>query len=1363
MSLARCIANAGQALPPDARRAVMEAAGSLRAQGIRGAEAESRAVADILQAVRTEIAQATDTLAQEAEVVRGTFSPSSSAITLLAKANLSTFFHESGHFYLEVLADLASQPNAPAEIVADMDVVLKWMGVKATDTQSALDVWRSLPLKSERGKEPHHEKFARGFETYLLEGKAPSAALSKLFGRFKSWMVSIYKAAKNLNAPLDADMRAVFDRLLASDEEIKAAELERQMAPLFKDAKEAGWTDQEWADYQALGAEATAQAVDEVQDRSVRDLKWLSNAKGKLLRDFQKQAADKRKAVKAEVTTEVDAQPVEQARVELRRLAEADPETKAEIAAWDAQHAQQKQADHAAVKAEFLEQQPDLKGLAKGQFLAKNKREIDNEAERRTLQWERQNPRPAQPKNAISLEAVAEAHGFDSGDALGRALIESPSRADLIEAMTEQRMLERYGDLTSQAAVDQAVNEALHNEARARFVATELAALDKAIGKPRVLMDAARRFAAELIGRKMVKDVRPNVFQAAELRAAREAAGTKDLTVRATAKRSQLFNHYAVKAATNALEEIDRGVKYLRRMEKAEGIEASYQDQIDALLAGFDLRQSTTAKEIKRRQSLADWVEKQREIGIEPSIPEELLNELNRGSYKALTVDEFRGLVDTVRQIEHLGRLKNKLLLAKDKREFDAIRDEMAASIVQHGGKPRPVRLEGPSAARDLWDGLTAAHRKLASLFRQMDGNIDRGPMYERIGRAMNERSTWEDVRLEKATIELRRLYDQVTALPGGVSGWRSKVHIQEIDASLTRGGRLAVVLNWGNEDNRQRLLGNYEGGNHWSEGQVRAIFKTLSPAELQFVNGVWAHLNSYWDEIAAKQKRLTGVEPERVEAAPFDVVASDGSVVSMTGGYYPLKYDQDRSVRASNQDQAQHAKDMMRGAVTAATTRRGHTNERLREVKRPVRLDLNVVTEHITQVVHDLAWHEWLIDTNRLIGADAVSSSIATHYGMEAYKAIKDGIEGIASGDLQQQTRIDSVLLWARGNITRATMGASLTTAFLQPFGLTQSMVRIGSKHVMRGAARWAADAVQMENTAAWIQGKSEFMRLRAKTFNRELREIRGTVAGKSKAAQAIDGWLFFFMRKMQAVADIPTWVGQYEKTMGEGKEYAAALARGLAEPEAQAEAEAAAVAMADRAVLEAQGGGALKDLAEVQRKHPLLTQFYSYFSVTLNLAAEQTAATDFKNPAAVAGWLGDMALLMVIPAILPALLMYAIKGGSDDDPEEWIKRVAKWQAGYLMGTVVLLREGTGMLEGFDYAGPPVGRVMGDAGKFANQAAQGEVDEAAVLSMAALMGSVFGIPTVQALRSYKGWKAWDEGKDGTGPQSVLFGPPPKK
>jgi len=224
-----------------------------------------------------------------------------------------------------------------------------------------------------------------------------------------------------------------------------------------------------------------------------------------------------------------------------------------------------------------------------------------------------------------------------------------------------------------------------------------------------------------------------------------------------------------------------------------------------------------------------------------------------------------------------------------------------------------------------------------------------------------------------------------------------------------------------------------------------------------------------------------------------------------------------------------------------------------------------------------------------------------------------------------------------------------------------------------------------------------------------------------------------------MQLVADVPTWIGQYEKALAQGAS------------------EATAIALADQAVLDAQGGGQIKDLAEVQRKHPFLTQFYSYFSTTLNLVAESTATTDFKNPRAVAGWLTDMALLAAIPAIAPMLVLSMLRG---DDDDELAKQIAQAQVGYLLGLLVGVRELSGMVSGYPYNGPPVSRVVTDTGKAATQVAQGELDEPAVLAIVRLLGTALGIPTTQAIRSYRGWVAWTEGNAPA--TAVLFGPPPK-
>ena len=114
----------------------------------------------------------------------------------------------------------------------------------------------------------------------------------------------------------------------------------------------------------------------------------------------------------------------------------------------------------------------------------------------------------------------------------------------------------------------------------------------------------------------------------------------------------------------------------------------------------------------------------------------------------------------------------------------------------------------------------------------------------------------------------------------------------------------------------------------------------------------------------------------------------------------------------------------------------------------------------------------------------------------------------------------------------------------------------------------------------------------------------------------------------------------------------------------------------------------------------------------------------------------------------------------GDDDDAADWALKLAGWQVSYLAGLFVGVREFSGIIQGFDYSGPPVGRILNDIGRMGKQIGQGEVDEAAVIAAANVLGSGLGLPTVQLLRFYKGWKAWEEGE--APPTAVLFGPPHK-
>lgn len=137
-------------------------------------------------------------------------------ILLGEEADRSTFFHEAGHIFLDLKRGLAERPEAPQAVKDDWAATLSFLGVEAGG---------AIETK-------HHEKWARAFEAYLYEGKAPSKALVGAFQQFKLWMREVYRNLSSLNVELDDSIRGVFDRMLATDEEISRAAAAAGMAPL---------------------------------------------------------------------------------------------------------------------------------------------------------------------------------------------------------------------------------------------------------------------------------------------------------------------------------------------------------------------------------------------------------------------------------------------------------------------------------------------------------------------------------------------------------------------------------------------------------------------------------------------------------------------------------------------------------------------------------------------------------------------------------------------------------------------------------------------------------------------------------------------------------------------------------------------------------------------------------------------------------------------------------------------------------------------------------------------------------------------------------------------------------------------------
>lgn len=188
--------------------------------------------------------------------VRITFSPS---------ANRSTFMHEMAHFYLYQLRQMEAVNDggnytawnySPPSWINDLRTISSWWNenageicewirkegfsdeVKGGADAEAFQSWlvSGMETDSEIGRafdRSAHEYFARGFERYLEEGRAPTAALQKVFRRFKRWLTEIYRDFIGLNVELNDDVRGVFDRMVATEDAIEVFRAERDIEAAF--------------------------------------------------------------------------------------------------------------------------------------------------------------------------------------------------------------------------------------------------------------------------------------------------------------------------------------------------------------------------------------------------------------------------------------------------------------------------------------------------------------------------------------------------------------------------------------------------------------------------------------------------------------------------------------------------------------------------------------------------------------------------------------------------------------------------------------------------------------------------------------------------------------------------------------------------------------------------------------------------------------------------------------------------------------------------------------------------------------------------------------------------------------------------
>mgnify|MGYP001208117059 CR=1 FL=1 len=1150
-------------------------------------------------------------------------------IQLFEHANLSTVLHESGHLFLEVLRQVATAEDAPEALRQDWQTVLEWLGV---------------PEGSAIGT-AQHEQWARGFEAWLMEGKAPSLALQSVFDRFRAWLTRIYRTLRGLDVQLSDEVRRVFDRLLATDQEIETAEAASRFAPLLADPAGAGMTPAEHAAYLASAEKATAAAKRSLIARAMADIRRERTATWK---------ADEA-AIAAEVEAELDRRPVYRALryFETGELPGVDGTLPDELHGL--------RIDRAALVETSGHEVADRLAAAHPSAIA----DLAS--------------KPAHPDH------LAELLGFDSGDAMAQALASAPSRAEIAKAETARRMRERHGDMLDEGRIAEAAIEAVHGDARAEFLSLELAALARRAGMGStptplaVIRDSAARFVA---GSKVGMILRHDRHLHTSQRWAREAqraVAAGDFQAATEAKRRQLFHFAAFQEARKAAREVDKALDRFARLsrpETARKLPAAYNDQIAALLARFDLRRSIPAKAARERQALADWIRQQEEAGLQVDIPDHLRNEAFRQPYREMTVEDFRGLADAVDQLAHLARQDGQLLAAQRQASLEEAAEEIVASIGGAGDRPptdggdfAPQRFEG---VRRWAKAFMAAHLKLEFVFERLDG-FRHGAAWHHLFKPLADAENAESTRMATVSAELRRIFGRYSRLER-VAMHTRRIHVPELGRSFTKSSLLALALNWGNEGNRVAVMRGYG----WTAGQVEQALARLDRRDWDTVQAVWDLVDSFWPDIEALQRDLAGRAPDKVRATPIETPHG-----LFRGGYYPLHYDPERSWLAFRREEERSVKELFGGNWSRAATRQGHTKARVGSAGQPVRLDLSVLGTHLGNVVHDLTHRRAIIDVMRLAEHGDVRAAIETAAGRDVYRLIKPWLVNIAAGRTEPVAPVERVAAHARTGTTIVNMGLKLTTALAQPLGWLTTVSHLGPRWATKGLIGFYGNPGAMQQKVDFVLERSEMMRHRRQSFDRDVQDTLRRLT-KSGPLNGVEQSFFWLTGLMDMGVALPTWLGAFEQALAERNGD-----------------EAAAATYADSIVRMTQSAGGAKDLAAIQRGPEyakLLTMFYSYFSVLYNQFARETGQVK-ADPSTWPHLFSSMIFLWFVPAILGEL----IAGRGPDDDEDWLTWSGKTLALYPFQAVVGIRDlASGALGDYGYdISPAVAAFAGLAGTF--------------------------------------------------------------
>lgn len=1021
-------------------------------------------------------------------------------IGLTAKANKSTFLHESAHVFLEVFGDLAARADAPAAVVADWQTTLAWLGAK--DGASITT--------------DQHEKWAKAFEHYLAKGEYPAVRLAGAFRRFRLWMGTVYRQLTQLG-DVSPEIKGVFDRLLATDEEIAAQKEGMRLKALPMDVL--GMDIQEYSEHLDQLVEATSHA---------RELADFEVAKDELrtTESWWKQAHQE---AKQEAAAEYEGLS---ARVAQRLL-------DGEIAA----------------------------GLAQGAPISLNRAEVEG--------WLGKDRAKSFRLSADGVHAddVLEAYPelkYETGRDLVEAIRALPSKEDFVDARADQLMVERHpGVLDERTKLREVVSKGLHGDKTKAWALKEWAALNARGTKesPKTPPAAILRRAAELmvLGRT-ARELDVHSAQVAERKAANDAqkaALRGDYAQAAAFKQKQLLNMYLHDALREAKKEVESFETFAQKLGTLKARQRlgkghpTYRNAVDHLLSTFGLAEAPQGLQGSLDALLAESERLMTENADTVAFDRERIVDRAKVAtvgpvWKALALEDLRHVRRALENLQAAAR--NRATVLQDGRRLDK---EMTIEQLQLEGEQLARRPDEPTTEAETfgqavsrrWNQFDGGLLKVETMARWLSGEKDTAGFIK---------STWFKAIVEpmqKAkTREIDLFRDHVApvvkafeAIPEETQArWMDRFdgkkyfsnHVAE-KLPQRRFEVLMMLLNSGNESNLQRVT----EGRGITEQEIRAAAEAVNVTKEEY-----AWLQSIWDAAESLkplafdlEEQDSGVRPDSIPARAFDT--PHGRV---KGGYFPAVYDR---VAAAGKKQEASLAGFVDPSYTRPATSHSFLKKRVDGFSDIISLSPASIQRHFTQVVHDVSHRQAIKSVGTLLLDQRVQKLLRERLGSGRAEQFTEWVGDVArqrgasmssSPGLRFLSELASKV---RGNIITAALGYKVPNAaedFTSNLLSAVPASDLKAKHLAGAAHEFISAPIE---TRRFVLKKSGELRARQDQVQRELaKQLRNlTETGIGKALnQGPVGWYkdhaFAFAEGVEVLTGTTIWLGAYRQAEQQG-----------------------------------------------------------------------------------------------------------------------------------------------------------------------------------------------------------------------------------